>query len=222
MPTDGIAGFRAPIEAAGYTIDRLDVSDPDFADADFISPDLVVLMGGPMGVYEADRHPWIGHEIERLRDRLAVDRPTLGVCLGAQLVAAAMGARVYAGPSPEIGFAAIALTEPGYESPLRHLNGCAVLHWHGDTFDLPFGAQRLAHSDPYERQAFRRGDTVLAVQFHAEMGLDDRLETWLADHRETLAAIGQDADDLRRDYRAQGPAAVAAGQRMIIDWLAAL
>lgn len=219
MPVEGISGFREPVEAAGYAIDRIDVTDPGFADTDFVGPDLVILMGGPMGVYETDRHPWIVHEIERLRDRLEADRPTLGVCLGAQLIAAALDARVIPGARPEIGFSPITLTEVGRAGPLRHLDGSSVLHWHGDTFDLPAGTELLASSPLYARQAFRRGDTVLALQFHAEMGLDPRFESWIADNLATIAALGLAPAELRRAYRELGPGAVAAGRRMIAQWL---
>jgi GMP synthase (glutamine-hydrolysing) len=222
VPVEGISGFREPVEAAGYAIDRIDVTDPGFADTDFVGPDLVVLMGGPMGVYETNRHPWIVHEIERLRDRLAANRPTLGVCLGAQLVAAALGAAVYPGPKAEIGFSPIALSEAGQAGPLRHLDGCPVLHWHGDTFDLPAGTELLASSGLYARQAFRRGDAVLALQFHAEMGLDPRFESWIADNPAALAALGLTPAELRRAYADLGPRAVTAGRRMIADWLSRL
>jgi len=222
VPVEGISGFREPVEAAGYAIDRIDVTNPGFADTDFVGPDLVILMGGPMGVYETDRHPWIIHEIERMRDRLAADRPTLGVCLGAQLIAAALDARVNPGPRPEIGFSPITLTEVGRAGPLRHLDGCPVLHWHGDTFELPVGTELLASSPFYARQAFRRGDAVLALQFHAEMGLDPRFESWIADNLATLAAIGLTPAELRRAYGELGPGAVAAGRRMIAEWLSRL
>lgn len=222
MPVEGISGFREPIESAGYAIDRIDVTDSGFAGADFVSPDLVLLMGGPMGVYETERYPWITHEIERLRDRLAADRPTLGVCLGAQLIAAALGETVYPGVRPEIGFSTLMLSEKGRTSPLRYLDGHPVLHWHGDTFDLPAGTELLASSDLYASQAFRRGKNLLALQFHAEMGLDPRFETWISKHAETLDGIGLVPDELRQMYAKLGPSAVAAGRQLIADWLSLL
>ena len=88
-PYEGIAGFRRPVESAGYVIDRVDVADCSFQQTDFLAPDLLVMMGGPMGVYERSAYPWIDCEISRLRQRLDAGRPTLGVCLGAQMIASA-------------------------------------------------------------------------------------------------------------------------------------
>lgn len=222
VPYEGIAGFRVPVEAAGYTIERLDVSDPAFPEADLVSPDLVILMGGPMGVYDGDHHPWIAHEIERLAERLAADRPTIGVCLGAQMIAAALGARVYQGPAKEIGFFPLSISAHGRESPLAHLNGHAILQWHGDTFDLPEGTELLASTARYPNQAFRRGRHVLALQCHAEMGVDPRIDAWIDQSRDSLDELGICPNGLRAQYRTIGPKAVGAGQRMVSDWLSAL
>ena len=217
-PYEGIAGFRAPVEAAGYQIDRVDVTDPDFASIDFDEPDLVVMMGGPMGVHETDQHPWIACEIVRLARRVLLDRPTLGVCLGGQMIAAAMGARVYPGPVKEVGFAPVTIHPAGLGSSLRHIEDVPVLHWHGDTFDLPDGAELLASSDKYAHQAFRRGNNILALQCHPEMGEDPRFEAWLEDEPYVEAA-GLSVAALRAQHDALGGAAVAAGRQMISDWL---
>lgn len=156
VPHEGVAGFRAPIEAAGYKLDRVDVSDPAFASLDLTRPDLLIMMGGPMGVYEQSTHPWITCQIRQLARRLEADRPTLGVCLGAQMIAAALGAQVYAGRHKEIGFHPITVRQEMSDNPLRHLEQVPVLHWHGDTFTLPPGTELLASSHVYEQQAFRR------------------------------------------------------------------
>ena len=220
VPREGIAGFRDPIEAAGYALDRVDVADPGFGDIDLAEPDLLIMMGGPMGVYERDQHPWIGCQMRRLAIRIAADRPTLGVCFGAQMMAAAMGARVYPGPAKEVGFHP--LTDIAATSPLRHLDSVALLHWHGDTFDLPDGAERLASTPTYANQAFRRGNNILALQFHAEMGLDPRFDHWVDQWPEAIAEVGSCADTIRRDHAAHGEAAVTAGRRMVAEWLAKL
>ncbi|KQM95259.1 glutamine amidotransferase [Sphingomonas sp. Leaf22] len=215
VPYEGCAGYRAPVEAARYAIDRIDVTDPAFATADLTTPDLLIVMGGPMGVYDVAEHPWIPGEIAALSRRLAADRPTLGICLGAQMMAAAMGSDVYKGSGCEIGFAPVDLT-PDLTSPLRHVAGVPVLHWHGDTFDLPDGTELLATTPRY-RQGFRRGRNLLALQFHAEMGEDARFEAWL-DYLDCPNHRGS----LTEEYRTLGPAAVRAGQAMIGEWLAGL
>lgn len=220
-PYEGIAGFRAPVEAAGYVINRIDVTDPAFGSIDFLSPDLVVMMGGPMGVYETDEHPWIPCEIARLAMRLATDRPTLGVCLGSQMIAAALGARVYPGPVKEVGFAPVAVNATGLASPVRHIADVPVLHWHGDTFDLPDHAELLASTDAYVHQAYRRGPNLLALQCHPEMGEDPRYDAWLEDV-DYLAEAGTDPERMRAQHDTHGSAAVAAGRAMVGEWLAAL
>lgn len=218
VPHEGVAGYRAPIEAAGYTLSRIDVTDPAFPQVDLREPDLLIMMGGPMGVYEQERYPWIACQIRRLAQRLAADKPTLGVCFGAQMIAAALGARVYAGPRKEVGFHPVTLHDAA--GPLRHLAGVPVLHWHGDTFDLPAGVDLLASSPVYAHQAFARGRNLLALQFHAEMGLDPRFDAWIEQWPEALAEAGIAETDLRAAHAAHGPAAVAAGQAMIGQWLA--
>lgn len=221
-PYEGIAGFREPIEAAGYVLDRVDVTDPGFSSLDFDAPDLLLMMGGPMGVYEREAHPWIAHELERLAGRIARGLPTLGVCLGAQMIAAAMGAEVRPGAVKEIGFAPVTLNDPGADSPLRHVAEVPMLHWHGDTFDLPDGVELLASTPSYAHQAFRRGPELLALQFHAEMGEDPRFEAWIENGPAFIAEAGMSPERLRGEHDAHGKAAVAAGKAMITEWLRGL
>lgn len=222
VPCEGAAGYLQPIEAAGYHIDRVDVASADFADVDLCEPDLLIMMGGPMGVYESDLHPWIPMQVEKLAARLDKDRPTLGVCLGSQMMAAALGARVYPGGHMELGFAPVMVNGRGSASPLRHLDGVPVLHWHSDTFELPEGVELLASTDRYAHQAFRRGANLLALQFHAEMGEDARFEDWLTHFWADLDTAGQCGIALRRDHEDHGPGAVAAGRAMIGEWLAGI
>ncbi|MEO9130100.1 MAG: glutamine amidotransferase [Sphingomonas sp.] len=218
---EGLAGYRAPIEQAGYKIQRVAACQTDFAALDLVSPDLLVVMGGPMGVYDTEDHPWITDEIAAITARLAADRPTLGVCLGSQMLAAALGASVYAGPVREVGFAPMTLSEAALGSPLRHVADVDVLHWHGDTFDLPEGTELLASTPAYAHQAFRRGDRLLALQFHAEMGEDPRFQAWM-DDKDYISAAGVDPAELQEDHDRLGPSAVRAGERMIADWLTRL
>ena len=220
VPHEGIAGYREPIEAAGYDLDRIDVSDPGFGAVDLSEPDLLIMMGGPMGVYEQAEHPWIACQMRRLPRRLDAGRPTLGVCFGAQMMAGAMGARVYPGPAKEVGFHPLSFVDTA--SPLRHLADVPLLHWHGDTFDLPADVELLASSAAYPHQAFRRGGNILALQFHAEMGLDPRFDEWLRQWPDALTETGGSIEGMRELHGRLGPSAVAAGRVMIAEWLAAL
>jgi GMP synthase (glutamine-hydrolysing) len=222
VPYEGVAGFRAPIEAAGYEVDRIDVADPAFSTLDLREPDLLIMMGGPMGVYETQQHPWIRCQMRRLALRLAADRPTLGVCFGAQMIAAALGAEVYRGPHKEVGFHPVRLHDHAQDTPLRHVVDVPVLHWHGDTFTRPEGVELLASSHLYDHQAFRRGPNLLALQFHAEMGLDPRFDAWLEQSPACVVEAGSNEQALRAAHEAHGAKAVAAGQAMIAEWLAGL
>ena len=219
VPHEGVAGYRAPIEAAGYRLDRVDVADPGFSAIDLNAPDLLIMMGGPMGVYEQDRHPWIRCQLRRLERRLAAGLPTLGVCFGAQMIAAAMGARVFPGPHKEVGFHPVRVADAVPANPLTALDDTPVLHWHGDSFDLPVGAERLASSDLYENQAFRAGPNILALQFHAEMGEDPRFHAWMEQWPEAAVEAGSTPAALIAAHASHGSSAVAAGRRLIAGWL---
>ncbi len=222
VPYEGVAGYRRPIEEAGYHVDRIDVSDPAFSSLDLCEPDLLIMMGGPMGVYEREEHPWIACQLRRLARRLEADRPTLGVCFGAQMIAAAMGGDVFPGPVKEVGFHPVEVLDAGRAGPLNHLVAVPVLHWHGDTFTLPEGVELLASSHLYEHQAFRRGQNLLALQFHAEMGEDERFHIWVEEGHETVRETVGCPDRFRQQHEEHGPRAVSAGQAMIRDWLAGL
>ena len=220
VPHEGIAGYRAPIEAAGYALDRIDVSDAGFGAVDLTEPDLLIMMGGPMGVYEGDTHPWIACQLRRLARRIDAGRPTLGVCFGAQMIAAAMGANVYPGPAKEVGFHSLSFVD--LSSPLRHLADVPVLHWHGDTFDLPADVELLASTAAYPHQAFRRGNNILALQFHGEMGFDPRFEEWLRQWPDAIVETGASVEGMCDQHSRFGPGAVDAGRAMIAEWLAGL
>jgi GMP synthase (glutamine-hydrolysing) len=131
--------------------------------------DGLVVMGGPMGVYEAERHPHLRDELRLLESALGRGLPVLGVCLGSQLLASALGARVEKGPAKEIGWYPVTLEPPAREDPLfAPLPGSFhALHWHGDVFELPRGAVRLARSERTANQAFRHGK-AWGLLFHAE------------------------------------------------------
>lgn len=167
----GLIGEVLETEGWEIVVVRLDEGDtlpaalPDDAGA-------LVALGGPMSVHDAAEHPWLADEKRLLRQAIADDLPTLGICLGAQLIADVAGARVYRGLKPEIGWLPVALTDKGEDDPLFGQTlprAFQPFHGHGDTFDLPRGAAHLAKSALYTRQAFRLGENVYALQFHLEV-----------------------------------------------------
>ncbi|MEI2301864.1 glutamine amidotransferase [Ensifer sp. MJa1] len=216
---EDLGTFAAPLRAAGFEIEYRDVGNDDYLAFDPVEPDLLVVLGGPIGVYEDEAYPFLADEIEALRMRLSADRPTLGICLGAQLIARALGARVYSSGIKEIGFAPLTLSAPGAASPLRHLEGLPVLHWHGDTYELPAGAELLASTPETVQQAFARADTVLGLQFHLEAEAGLPFERWLVGHACELAAAGLNVARLRADAERFGPSLKAAGAALIGEWL---
>lgn len=211
--------FEAPLIRAGYRLHEVDAGTAATWPVDPRAADLLILLGGPMGVYEEDRHPFLAEERAIVADRVAAGRPVLGICLGAQLIAAALGARVYPGPVKEIGFAPVSLTEAGAHSPLAAIAAeQPVLHWHGDTFDLPEGATRLASTPAYANQAFAVGTSVLALQFHLEAG--DGIERWLRGHAAELSAAAIDVEELRNGAARHGDALKDVADRTLTTWLA--
>ena len=215
-----LGSFAPVLERHGYEIrciDATDIEGPDAADA-VRRADLVVVLGGNMGVYQRDEHPFIDHELIALTVRLEAEQPTLGVCLGAQLMAEALGGRVSRGTSTVIGFTKVQLTDAGRDSPLRHFDGLPLMQWHGDSFRLPAGATRLASSAEYSNEAYRLGDFALAVQFHPEL-TGAMYEEWIADGAAELAAHGIDASALLEQRDRYAADMERAATAMLGEWL---
>jgi GMP synthase (glutamine-hydrolysing) len=168
----------------------------------------LVVMGGPMGVGDTVEHPHLERETELIAAMVHSGRPVLGVCLGAQLIAHALGATVYRGEQPEIGFGSVSLTPAGREDPVLGNLGTEILpvmHWHQDTFELPDGARWLARSELYAHQAFCLGERAYGLQFHLEVDRD--LACAWAEHLPTGVTL---ADPTRRQAEAIGRRALDA------------
>lgn len=170
-----------------------------------------VVMGGPMNADEVERYPALAEEREWLAEAVRIELPVLGICLGAQLLARALGAEVGAGEEPEIGFAALEVHDPTDPIVGALAPRTTVLHWHGDVFDLPQGAVSLASSAKTKRQAFRRGN-AWGLLFHPEADAT-LVDTWLTERGmldEATAALGPDAPaELRCQARDAEPELVA-------------
>lgn len=200
VPFEDLGSLQPILRARGFRIETVDAPAAKFSLAQAASCDLLVVLGGPIGVYEREAYPFLDAEIECIRQRLDSGQPILGICLGAQLMAAAAGAGVYAGANgPEIGWKPIEPAgegaHPEWFAPLLR-DRLPVFHWHSDTFDLPPGAKSLARTDLYTNQAFTLGDAALALQFHPEVTLDG-LERWYVGHAFELAKRGISVTELR-------------------------
>ncbi|ABL69536.1 glutamine amidotransferase [Paracoccus denitrificans] len=220
MAFEDLGSFAPVLRDAGYQLQDIEAAVDPLPDP--LEPDLVVVLGGPIGVNGGAAYPCMTEERNWLAMRLAADRPTLGLCLGAQLMAAALGARVAPIAEKEIGFAPLTLTATGRASPLVHLSDIPMLHWHGEGFELPAGAERLAATPACETQGFARGRNILGLQFHPEAGMLPDFERWLIGHSAELAQAGIAPEALRQDARAHGPALRTAGQAMLKQWLRGL
>jgi GMP synthase (glutamine-hydrolysing) len=213
------AGLLGPLlEKRGLEVLDLDAATDDLEPVE--DADLLVVLGGPISVNDVWDYPFIDTELALLKARLAADRPTLGICLGAQLMAKALGAAVKPNGGKEIGWAPLELTEDG--GILSELADVPVLHWHGEVFDLPQGARLLAKTAMTPHQAFSWGARALALQFHPEVTARG-LERWFVGHTGEIAATpGIDVRSLRDATATHAPMLLAAGTRFFEQWLASV
>lgn len=209
----------------GFTIEIVQAAKTTFPNPELESCDLLVVLGGPIGVYDAADYPFLNGEIAAIRARLKSRKPTLGICLGAQLIASALGARVYPGANgAEIGWYTIQTANfastPDWFAPLLQ-NGLRLFHWHGDTFDLPTGARQLASTNSYQNQAFAIGDYALGLQFHPEVTAQG-LEAWYVAHACELHQKELSIPKLREDARKYAPGLQQAARLFWKLWLSSI
>jgi GMP synthase (glutamine-hydrolysing) len=187
------------------------------------SADGILVLGGPMGVYDVDRHPRLRDEMALLTAALAKETPILGICLGSQLLASTLGARVYPGPRKEIGWYEVTARPAAQADRLFEAapSPFMALHWHGDVFDLPAGARHLASSALTLHQAFAYGRRAWGLLFHLEAG-PSQVEAMASAFPEELASAGVSVERLTEDTRTFGDGAALLGQRVFGEWLSLL
>ena len=220
VPFEDLGSFAPVLRERGFAIGYRDAGLDDLGARDVIDADLVIVLGGPIGVYETKDYPFLKGEIAAVERRLKLGRPVLGLCLGAQIMAKALGARVYKGRRKELGWSPLALSDAGRKSALAELGPrTAVLHWHGDTFDLPREAELLASTPLYGNQVFACHKLALGLQCHVETTVRG-LERWFIGHALEIATTrGVKLESLRRDTRRFGPRLEERGPRVLKAWL---
>lgn len=196
MPTEPLGVLDPLLRAAGLRIRYVNFARHPWTQVDVGRYAGLVVLGGPMNVDQSEHHPHLLHEIEVIRAALARGMPILGICLGAQLLAAALGAQVHPNPVREIGWYPLSLSSAAERDPLfRHLrDGSPVFQWHAYTFTEPAGSVHLASTASCRNQAFRYGDNAYGLQFHLEV---DRalIGRWLrqSEMQHELESLGGEA-----------------------------
>jgi GMP synthase (glutamine-hydrolysing) len=215
--------FEDVLRAAGADIHRveLDEGDPLPPWQDYVA---IVAMGGPMSVNDDAELPWLTLEKQAIAEAVRAGVPYWGSCLGVQLLAASLGARVYPGTQPEVGVLPVTLTDEARADPVfaEIPAEFLTLQWHGDTFDLPEGAVRLASSPAYPNQGFRFGQTAYGVQFHVEV-TDEMAREWAgvpayAEYADRVLGVGG-IDRLMADFDAARDRMLDVGRRMFERWV---
>jgi GMP synthase (glutamine-hydrolysing) len=216
---EDVGTLKPVLERRGYTLHYCDIGVDSLTALHNAQIGLLVVLGAPIGAYDDAAYPFLADEMALITERLQQGLPTLGICLGAQLMARALGAQVAPMPAKEIGFAPLTLTAAGSQSVLQYLpENLPVLHWHGDQFEIPAGLASLAQTPICPHQAFSVDNHALALQFHLEVDAS-RIEQWLIGHSAELLGVGVDLMPLRKQAAEYGEALRQAGEAVIGAWL---
>ena len=214
--------FEDVLDERAVQLHRVELDEGD-ALPDWREFDAIVAMGGPMSVNDDATFPWLTEEKRAIGDAVRAGTPYWGVCLGVQLLAASLGARVYPGPEPEVGLLPVSMTGEARSDPVfaDAPHELLTLQWHGDTFDLPEGAVRLAGSHAYPNQAFRF-ERAYGVQFHLEVSAEMAREwaevpEYVASLERTLGSDG--APDFLTAIEAGADEMRTAGRSLFERWL---
>lgn len=218
---EDLGSFEPILKSRGFEVKYLCSRNFDYDQVFAYDPDLVIDLGGPMAVYEDEKHPWILRELQFITERIESEKPLMGICFGAQMIARALGANCYKGPQgKEIGWSKIAVNDDGMKTPFRHFDGSQthMMHWHGDTFDLPDGAVLLASSDKYHKQAYSYGDNIFAMQCHPEI-TEAKLRLWYAADKGELSEVGKCIETMKQDAENYAAKLTEQTVKFLNEWL---
>jgi GMP synthase (glutamine-hydrolysing) len=220
-PVENLGAIADSLEEAALAWQYVRVFDRTRIPTDMQDAGGLIVMGGPESVYQLDRYPYLRDEMRLIESALQHDKPILGVCLGAQLLAAVLGASVRRGEGREIGWYSVRLTDAAHEDRLmRGLPAEFIAaHWHSDVFDLPIATIALASSEKTAVQAFRYGDKAYGLLFHAEIN-EERLGRLVSEFGEDLKRVGIDGDSIVAQAPEHLPALRRIGATIFGRWAA--
>ena len=220
-PAENLGAIADALESAALAWQYVRVFDGQPVPADMKGAGGLIVMGGPESVYQLDRYPYLRGEMALIESALKAGRPVLGVCLGSQLLAAALGANVRRAAHKEIGWYPVRLrVEAKDDRLLRGLpDEFVACHWHSDIFDLPAGAVPLASSELTELQAFRHGDNAWGLLFHAEM-TQRIVATLVSEFGDGLRRVGIDGDEILASAPRHLAALNQIGETIFSRWAA--
>jgi GMP synthase (glutamine-hydrolysing) len=223
MACEGIAGMEKALKGKGIGCDYVPLHEGASIPGDISGYSGIIILGGPMNVYQETEYAFLRDENTFIKKILKEDKPVLGICLGAQLIAKAAGAKVLTGHRKELGWYDVDITNAGAKDPLfkgfpERFN---AFQWHGDTFQIPKGATKLASSEIFPNQAFRLGNAC-ALQFHIEV-LEETIEDWMAVYIEELESLDYiDAEKIRADTKKYVNGLYALADRFYENFISAL
>lgn len=199
---ENLGSFEASIKNKGMGYQYKRLYNYEKVPFDLTGYSGLIILGGPMNVYETKKYPFLVDEERIINEAIKKDVPTIGICLGAQLIAKAAGTKVFAGKKKEIGWYTISLTEEGQNDSLfaDFEKEITVFQWHGDTFDIPSKGKRLAGSELFPNQAFRIGKKIVGLQFHLEV-TEKAIYKWMEEYKDELCdpQNGIDFNKIKKD-----------------------
>lgn len=218
MAFESLGVLEQVLLSLNYNVSCKNVAVDIIVPNEILEADLLILLGSPISVNQTIDYPWLNSLVDIITKRLLKKRPILGICFGAQLIALIMGARVFPINKKEIGWGTLKLSQKGMSSCLSELENKKVLHWHGETFDLPNGAQLLASTEITENQAFSVENYILGLQFHCEV-LGSSIESWLIGHSYELTDLNINISQLRETSKLIGSTTLSASGKMFSRWI---
>lgn len=217
VPFEDFGILEPELVKMGFQLQYIEAPLTDFTQFIPMDYDLLIVLGAPIGAFDDQLYPFLAQELAFIKSYLETEKPLLGICLGAQLIARLFRAKVYPMQHKEIGFSTLSINQEIPHNPLSSLENIPVLHWHGDQFDIPNECQPLASSQLCPNQAFTYKNHVLALQFHMEAD-PSRIEQWLVGHSNELMNAKIDLHQLREDAKKYSQLLTQAGKTTFLKW----